>query len=503
MKTIIYSIIAIFLFGMLSCHPQEKKVTISISLNGSEKPNPVMYAFWKNKNSGELQDTLMPDENGKLIIEKTIDSPMWFWFSLDDSDPYFYFRKVLIQPGENQVISCDVQSKYLDPAAIEITGQNSDGQLIYFYLDNSFRGFDETGFAFDKYWSISDHESLLDSLYQKVDRIQNRYLMLLEDKRIDETFYQYSYDQARYFYAYQLSSIIWNAIHNQELVDQHQEYERILTELYNQFSVKDKGILNSDDFQGYIDLYIQFLIRMDPSDYNKQKSKNLGQTYKLSLAKQFLSDEAYKNFAVSYLWSRALWQRRETISLFERYKEDFPDMTNNRYYQWLEKDNIPSLKELYKDKNIQFSEDMKFLGIDKEITTFDDLVDSLKGKPLFIDCWATWCGPCIAQFKYNKALEEYLEENNIQMLYIVFDKDLDEQKWKSLINKHNLKGYHFTSNPSFYKDFLAVISENSSAGFGFPTYVLVSKNGDIINNNMKSPSLKKDLYKQIEMELQK
>ena len=35
----------------------------------------------------------------------------------------------------------------------------------------------------------------------------------------------------------------------------------------------------------------------------------------------------------------------------------------------------------------------------------------LKGKVLYIDVWATWCGPCIKEFPYlKKLIEDYKDK---------------------------------------------------------------------------------------------
>ncbi len=69
--------------------------------------------------------------------------------------------------------------------------------------------------------------------------------------------------------------------------------------------------------------------------------------------------------------------------------------------------------------------------IDEEnsINSLEDLAGHLEGKPLFIDCWATWCAPCFEEFKHNEELTQFLKSKNIDMVYINFDGNIDEGKW--------------------------------------------------------------------------
>jgi thiol-disulfide isomerase/thioredoxin len=58
-----------------------------------------------------------------------------------------------------------------------------------------------------------------------------------------------------------------------------------------------------------------------------------------------------------------------------------------------------------------------------------------KGKLLYIDTWATWCGPCIAKFPYQEKLLERLKvlhlDTLIQFIGICYD---DNQRlWKKAL----------------------------------------------------------------------
>jgi len=142
-----------------------------------------------------------------------------------------------------------------------------------------------------------------------------------------------------------------------------------------------------------------------------------------------------------------------------------------------------------------------FLDNEIPINSWRELTSFFEGKPFLVDCWTTWCGPCIAQFMYCEPLKEYLDERNIGIVYIVFDNNLDRQKWESLIKKCGLNGHHMAANSKFEADFLRTINLYPSSGFAIPRYILADKYGNIINSKMVSPSQKELLFSQIEEEL--
>ncbi len=64
-----------------------------------------------------------------------------------------------------------------------------------------------------------------------------------------------------------------------------------------------------------------------------------------------------------------------------------------------------------------------------DFTTLDGEVitnESLKGKLVVVDVWATWCGPCMAAMPHFKSLvEEYGNNEKIEFMGISMDKDLE------------------------------------------------------------------------------
>lgn len=153
----------------------------------------------------------------------------------------------------------------------------------------------------------------------------------------------------------------------------------------------------------------------------------------------------------------------------------------------------PEAYEKYLSEKWDMPGKIHILDREKPVGSFDEVLEVLSGKPFLIDCWATWCGPCFEEFKFNEPLKEFLATMNMEMVYISFDRPEDESKWLNTIREHNLQGYHFRFNDSFRDDFAAL-------GFsgGLPTYMIVNENGEVVVNHAYRPSQKEKLYSQIE-----
>jgi thiol-disulfide isomerase/thioredoxin len=71
---------------------------------------------------------------------------------------------------------------------------------------------------------------------------------------------------------------------------------------------------------------------------------------------------------------------------------------------------------------------------------FGKFRDSAKGKVLVINFWATWCGPCVAEFPELVALDAKYRDKGMKLVGITADEAEDVQpKVIPFIKKHQVK----------------------------------------------------------------
>ena len=104
---------------------------------------------------------------------------------------------------------------------------------------------------------------------------------------------------------------------------------------------------------------------------------------------------------------------------------------------------------------------------------------NLKGKYIYIDVWATWCGPCRGELPHLKKLEEKFHGQPIEFVSLCCDQKKDA--WKKMVEREQLKGVqlYIGQNSSFATDYLIT---------GIPRFILLDKEGKIISANMNRPS---------------
>ena len=141
--------------------------------------------------------------------------------------------------------------------------------------------------------------------------------------------------------------------------------------------------------------------------------------------------------------------------------------------------NIQNHEDLEKNSNYS-KHDFYLENLNKEMSSLDNYL----GKVLYIDIWASWCGPCRKQFSYSKELKKKIKKKylkKIKFIYISIDNDYE--KWESAIEKLEIEGEHFISPAN----------KLNNAGMyfnvqGIPRYIIIDKNGNILDPNAKRPS---------------
>jgi thiol-disulfide isomerase/thioredoxin len=133
------------------------------------------------------------------------------------------------------------------------------------------------------------------------------------------------------------------------------------------------------------------------------------------------------------------------------------------------------------------------LDRDKSINSLAELSDFFKDKTVYIDRWATWCSPCIEEFKYADSLHKFLTDNKIEIVYLNSDKDIQDSVFYQFIKSHNLKGYHLKLNDILKKD----LTEQKIFIPRIPQFMIMDKSGRVAENNALRPGKGDSLYIQL------
>lgn len=110
-------------------------------------------------------------------------------------------------------------------------------------------------------------------------------------------------------------------------------------------------------------------------------------------------------------------------------------------------------------------------------------LDDLKGKYVYIDVWATWCGPCKVEIPFLKKIEKDYHDKNIEFVSISVDKPNVYDKWKEMIEEKEMGGIQLLADNNFMSDFVKAYKIN-----GIPRFILIDPQGKIVSANAPRPS---------------
>jgi len=118
-------------------------------------------------------------------------------------------------------------------------------------------------------------------------------------------------------------------------------------------------------------------------------------------------------------------------------------------------------------------------------------LEDLRGKYVYFDIWATWCGPCKVEIPSLKKIEKQFEGKNIQFVSISVDEGRGYkgdaaaayQGWKKMIAEKELGGIQLMADNGFRSDFIQKYKIQ-----GIPRFILVDPEGNIVDADAPRPS---------------
>lgn len=143
--------------------------------------------------------------------------------------------------------------------------------------------------------------------------------------------------------------------------------------------------------------------------------------------------------------------------------------------------------------NSDGTENIKYIEPVDEYHSFADILrhPDLKGKVVYVDYWHTGCGPCLEEFEFLPALKEkFKERKDLAFLYLGKDRSVPGERfrWKKMIEKKKLSGDHYFMSNEKYDELWNETVNDTTIIQAFPHYLIVDRNGRIINNNAPRPS---------------
>lgn len=458
----------------LSCGKSVDNVIITGKIDG-KKIDSIEYSLPVNGVSFiGFKEKAAIDSLGNFTISLNVEKP-----AIISLTGFGTTKKMIVEPGNEYNVNIKIDEKDI---SLYITGPNQEGQKLFSELPNP--PFLEMELR--KYGRNAPSDSIKSDMAKKKEHTIGLFKRLSDEKKISSGFYNLVNAELDCYYA-ALETL--NHFMRMDFSGNLKEQSAVLAEIYTQYPPDSERLMSSSYWYQYADRYTTVYKDISDENYKPDKYKELSETgiiytFFIENSKKNFTGQRLEYFIAAYLYFQSIQKNyeEELIALFNQFKTDYP---NSKYIIFLEP-LIKEVAEYHKKISADFSDNMEFVSDYQNINTLSDLIAEFKGKKLYIDVWATWCGPCKAEFKHNEELKKLLKEKGIEPVYISIDEDTKDKQWKDMIKFYSLEGNHVRANKSLNDDLRKVFDRNGL--IAIPWYIMVDENGTITEKKAKAPS---------------
>lgn len=121
------------------------------------------------------------------------------------------------------------------------------------------------------------------------------------------------------------------------------------------------------------------------------------------------------------------------------------------------------------------------------------------GKYVYIDFWATWCGPCIKETPYFEQLKKEYKGKDIVFLSVSMDDN--KKKWREYVRKKEMTGYQLYAGGTDVKPTSYYVIRKGIGDMvvmGVPAFVIIDKEGKVVDKWAPRPSKEKKIRKELD-----
>jgi len=399
------------------------------------------------------------------------------------------FTKLYIQPGDVLTINFNGDNY---PNEIFFDGQRANENRLLFKMNSLFR----TN-------QIDYHNQILDEFTLEIDKFKNAKLEFLMENintyNLSSQFINYLSSEILFEWAYHKMSY--------ELVQRLNKRVNVETldstyfNFIDNLELSNENVLSSYYYQKFIEYYFDKIIqsnnrkktRKDLLELSKDESGNLWAfPQRYMIAKEILSGrvqqmvmataiiDGYQNGQLEkarFLYSDFI----KHLNWNDRF-EDKKFLENHKIIELLSAISVEG-DNAFRIMRGASASSFKFFNQFEQQVSLEQFV----GKVVFLEFWASWCGPCIHIIPIIKKIEEQFVEADV--VFIKISLDTNRKEWRKTMQKFSIGGINLNAN-----GFNSSVAKAYNIS-GVPTCFIIDKKGNIVELIKGPPVIEKVVRK--------
>ena len=396
--------------------------------------------------------------------------------------------EIFVEPGDEMQVNMGADSlsnsiSFIGKGTTENKFLNSFNNKFHDYFDKK---------AMEKVILNSDVDAFEMNLFDAKKKQLDFYNNYKDKNSFSDSFRQYVENTIRYNYYSQLLSYPIIQANQSAQILTVKAFPAAMLEGIDPKLVKDEA-LNCQTYRDFL-FYYDVYFTSAANGYKKFQDLSISMESKVMTASKNFSGESLIWFIASYLNDNVDKVSQYTAQhIFDVLKTKENNGTYTKLLQpkveaRLAKKDVATndIKDNSGKSAASKSKYPKLKDIDGNYFTFEDL----KGKVVYVDYWASWCGPCRSQMPYSKQLHEMFTAQQLkQIVFLYISIDPTEEAWKNAVKQIGMEGRLAISPGNWNSEIAKYFQINS-----IPRYMLIDKKGNIVDFNAKRPSTGTEIY---------
>lgn len=435
-KFILFTLCLSMLCGM--AYAQNGKPTIlKGKFNGYRGEEAIMFFGLEDEQGKDIE----VDKEGNFSLTATIDKP--YFDAMMNVDQYF--MRFYVEPGGTYIFDIDLS----DESKYTITGSHErENALWKRYIFDFFMSYNiedkllAHAENFNTYKTFID--SLARSLKEEANATQNSVFIPEVEKSVDES-------RLYYYYYYALLA----AQRTGAVTDDTYFNEWLAARQWG--AADEQAILQYNVFASAITYSFK--------DVDKRVAL---QTLKKIIPEPHALNSVATAVMLDYLSQGGKGEREQVYVCYQTICTD-PEL-------------LARVEKAYEGSRFLAEGSMAPDFVMQDINGREVAFSDLQGKLLYVDVWATWCGPCKAQIPhFAKLANQFKDDDRIAFISISIDDNLNA--WKKMITEDQPEWPQYIVQGDAQADFSQKYQITS-----IPRFMLFDRKGKIINVNASIPA---------------